>query len=140
MDILINKRKEQNMPPINGNTPLSFSERTTPSPSENNRKAYEARAKVLKEKVKRGTATADEVAELRDINNQLATLNQINHNPLRGSVFDQLNQGEENTFKTKKAVNNAFGQARKLLSGFSELFSPKTSDNAGEKEGDGIDE
>lgn len=125
------------MPPINGNNPLTFSERTTPNPSENNRKAYEARANVLKEKVKRGVATADEVAELRDINNQLTTLNR---NPLRGSVFDQLNQGEENTVQTKKAVNHAFGQVRQLLSGFSDLFTPKTSENSAEKDGEGIDE
>ena len=125
------------MPPINGNTPLTFSERTTPIPSENNRKAYEARAKVLKEKVKRGTATPGEVAELRDINNQLATLNK---NPLKGSVFDQLSQEEKNTFKTKKAVNKAWTQVRSALSELSNVFSPKTSDNAGEKEGEGIDE
>ena len=128
------------MTPINGNHPLTFSERTTPNPSENNRKAYEARAKVLKEKVKRGTATADEVAELRDINNQLTTLNQINQNPLRGSVFDQLNQGKENTVQTKKAVNNAFGKVRQFLSGFSDFFTPKTSENSIEKEGEGVDE
>ena len=125
------------MAPINGNTPLTFSERTTPIPSENNRKAYEARAKVLKEKVKRGTATPGEVAELRDIKNQLATLNK---NPLRGSVFDQLSQEEKNTFKTKKTVNKAWNQVRSAFSELSNVFSPKTSDNAGEKEGEGIDE
>ena len=125
------------MAPINGNTPLTFSERTTPIPSENNRKAYEARAKVLKEKVKRGTATPGEVAELRDINNQLATLNK---NPLKGSVFDQLSQEEKNTVKTKKAVTKALNQVRSAFSELSNVFSPKTSDNAGEKEGEGIDE
>ena len=120
------------MPPINPNVQMSMFTRTTPQPKESDRKSYEARAEVLKNKIKTKTATADEVAEYRDIKARLATLDS-------NSIFNQLNKGEENTVETKKAVNNAFGQVRQLLSGFSELFNPKTSNNAAEKEGEGIE-
>ena len=121
------------MPPINPNVQMSMFTRTTSHPKESDRQNYEARAKVLKNKIETKTATADEVAEYRDIKTILAILDS-------NSVFNQLNKGEENNVETKETVNNAFGQVRQFLSGFSDLFAPKTSDNAGEKEGEGIDE
>lgn len=121
------------MPPINPNVQMSMFTITTSQPKESDRKSYEARAEVLENKIKTKTATADEVAEYRDIKARLSSLD-------RDSIFNQLDKGDENNVKTKKNVNNAFGQVRQFLSGFSDLFTPKTSDNTGEKEGEGIDE
>ena len=115
------------MPPITPDNKVTNHLLLNGFPQESNREYYNQRAMVLRDKILNHTATKAEINEYKAIKAQLETL-------------DEMKQMQKNNVETKAAVNNAFGQVRQFLSGFSELFNPKTSDNAGEKEGEGIGE
>ena len=80
-------------------------------------------------------ASAKEVEEYKQLNREIAVKKREN----QGSIFSVK---EETTpqVPTKNNVNKAWNQVRSAFSELSNVFSPKTSDNAGEKEGEGIDE
>lgn len=122
------------MPPINPDVPMSMFTRMSSTPSEKDRKNYEARAEVLDKKIKNKTATLDEVSEYKDIKARLATLNKNNE---RVSIFNQL---EENKAEIKKTANNIWNQAFSAISKYSNIFTLNTSDNSQEKEGEEYNE
>ena len=92
-----------------------------------------ARKNYLKKRINADMASAQEVEEYKQLSREINVKKREN----QGSIFSVKEATTQ--APTKNNVNNAFGQARKLLNSFSELFNPKTSDNAGEKEGDGIE-
>lgn len=116
------------MPPINANNQVENRFLLNGIPQESNRAYYNQRVTVLRDKILNHTATKAEINEYKTIKAQLKTLDDMK----------QLQQ--ENNVETTKTVNNAWNQVRSAFSEFSNIFSPKTSDNAGEKEGEGIDE
>ena len=122
------------MPPINPDVPMSMFTRMSSTPSEKDRKNYEARAEVLDKKIKNKTATLDEVSEYKDIKARLATLNKNNE---RVSIFNQL---EENKAEIKKTANNILNQVCSAISKYSNIFTLNTSDNSQEKEGEEYNE
>ena len=115
------------MPPINANNQVEDRFLLNGIPQESNRAYYNQRVTVLRDKILNHTATKAEINEYKTIKAQLETLN-------------EMKQLQQNNAETKRAVNNAFGQVRQFLSGFSDIFTPKTSENSIEKEGEGIDE
>lgn len=115
------------MPPINANNQVEDRFLLNGIPQESNRAYYNQRVTVLRDKILNYTATKAEINEYKTIKAQLETLN-------------EMKQLQQNNAETKRAVNNAFGQVRQILSGFSDIFTPKTSENSIEKEGEGIDE
>lgn len=121
------------MSPINPDVPISALRLGT-EPKEEDRQGYKARLKVLRDKILNHTATSAEVDEYHQIKNKIEILDQKALYKEAGTAIKQ------NNATAKKAVNNAWNQVRSAFSEFSNIFSPKTSDNAGEKEGEGIDE
>ena len=115
-------------PPINGNNQVENHFLLNGIPQESNRAYYNQRITVLRDKILNHTATKAEINEYKTIKAQLETLNDMK----------QIQQ--QNNAETKRTVNNAFGQVRQFLSGFSDLFTPKTSENSAEKDGEGVDE
>lgn len=94
-----------------------------------------ARKNYLKKRINADMASAKEVEEYKQLNREIAVKKREN----QGSIFSVK---EETTpqVPTKNNVNKAWNQVRSAFSELSNVFSPKTSDNAGEKEGEGIDE
>lgn len=115
-------------PPIHANNQVENHFLLNGIPQESNRGYYNQRVTVLRDKILSHTATEAEINEYKAIKAQLATLDEMK----------QLQQ--QNNVETKKTVNNAWNQVRSAFSEFSNIFSPKTSENAGEKEGEGIEE
>ena len=114
-------------PPIHGNNQVENHFLLNGIPQESNRSYYNQRVTVLRDKILNHTATKAEINEYKTIKAQLETL-------------DEMKQLQQNNVETKRTVNNAFGQVRQFLSGFSDLFNPKTSENSIEKDGEGVDE
>ena len=94
-----------------------------------------ARKNYLKKRINADMTSAKEVEEYKQLNREIAVKKREN----QGSIFSVK---EETTpqVPTKNNVNKAWNQVRSAFSELSNVFSPKTSDNAGEKEGEGIDE
>ena len=93
-----------------------------------------ARKNYLQKRINAGMASAKEVEEYKQLNRQINVHKQDN----QGSIFSV--KEETTQAPTKNNGNNAFGQVRQFLSGFSDIFNPKTSENSAEKEGEGVDE
>ena len=115
------------MPPINANNQIENHFLLNGIPQESNRAYYNQRITVLRDKILNHTATKAEINEYKAIKAQLETLN-------------EMKQLQQNNVETNRTVNGAFGQVRQFLSGFSDIFTPKTSENSIEKEGEEIDE
>ena len=114
-------------PPIHGNNQVENHFLLNGIPQESNRAYYNQRVTVLRDKILNHTATKAEINEYKTIKAQLETL-------------DEMKQLQQNNVETKRTVNNAFGRVRQFLSGFSDIFNPKTSENSIEKDGEGVDE
>ena len=93
-----------------------------------------ARKNYLKKRIYADMASAKEVEEYKQLNRQINVHKQDN----QGSIFSVKEEATQAT--TKNNGNNAFGQVRQFLSGFSDIFNPKTSENSAEKDGEGVDE
>ena len=94
-----------------------------------------ARKNYLKKRIYADMASAKEVEEYKQLNREIAVKKREN----QGSIFSVKKETTPQV-PTKNNVNKAWNQVRSAFSELSNVFSPKTSDNAGEKEGDGIDE
>ncbi len=93
-----------------------------------------ARKNYLQKRINAGMASAKEVEEYKQLNRQINVHKQDN----QGSIFSIKEEATQ--APTKNNGNNAFGQVRQFLSGFSDIFNPKTSENSIEKDGEGVDE
>ena len=94
-----------------------------------------ARKNYLKKRINADMASAKEVEEYKQLNREIAVKKREN----QGSIFS-LKEETTPQVPTKNNVNKVWNQVRSAFSELSNVFSPKTSDNAGEKEGEGIDE
>ena len=94
-----------------------------------------ARKNYLKKRINADMASAKEVEEYKQLNREIAVKKREN----QGSIFSVKKETTPQV-PTKNNVNKAWNQVRSAFSELSNVFSPKTSDNAGEKEGEGIDE
>ena len=94
-----------------------------------------ARKNYLKKRINADMASAKEVEEYKQLNREIAVKKREN----QGSIFSVKKETTPQV-PTKNNVNKAWNQVRSAFSELSNVFSPKTSNNAGEKEGEGIDE
>ena len=94
-----------------------------------------ARKNYLKKRINADMASAKEVEEYKQLNREIAVKKREN----QGSIFS-VKKETTPQIPTKNNVNKAWNQVRSAFSELSNVFSPKTSNNAGEKEGEGIDE
>ena len=94
-----------------------------------------ARKNYLKKRINADMASAKEVEDYKQLNREIAVKKREN----QGSIFSVKKETTPQV-PTKNNVNKAWNQVRSAFSELSNVFSPKTSNNAGEKEGEGIDE